>query len=147
MLAPHQVQLVAVVFSLPLNVHFDISKDWPLIIADFLEDPDSGWIENLPPSLLNFCKKEATWFCFRGPTFCRVMPDQSTMVNYSRQLNRIPSIKHYHESLGHLKTDSIFEIIARRWWWPNMKQDIKSYIRSCPECQLNASSSAVVECC
>ena len=26
-----------------------------------------------------------------------------------------------------------------------MKQDIKSYIRSCPKCQLNASSSAIFE--
>jgi transposase InsO family protein len=144
-LQPHQIQLNAIVHSLPLNIHFDSAKDWPLIIADFLEDPESGWIPDLPLPLLNFCKQEAKWFCFRGSTLCRILPDQQTMISYCRYSSRKTIIKHYHESLAHLRTDSIYDLIYRRCWWPNMKSDIKAYIRTCPECQLNTSANGVYQ--
>ncbi|KAH9263625.1 hypothetical protein BASA83_012971 [Batrachochytrium salamandrivorans] len=51
------------------------------------------------------------------------------------------SHEHYHESLAHLKYGSIIDLNTRRFWWPDMKKDLKDYIARCPECQLNRSAS------
>ncbi|KAH9265104.1 hypothetical protein BASA83_011331 [Batrachochytrium salamandrivorans] len=40
-----------------------------------------------------------------------------------------------------LKYGSIIDLITRRFWWPDMKKDLKDYISRCPECQLNRSAS------
>ncbi|KAH6570840.1 hypothetical protein BASA62_004126 [Batrachochytrium salamandrivorans] len=50
--------------------------------------------------------------------------------------DRVQVMKHYHESLAHLKYGSIIDLITRRFWWPDMKKDLKDYISRCPECQL-----------
>ncbi|KAH9268316.1 hypothetical protein BASA83_009478 [Batrachochytrium salamandrivorans] len=55
--------------------------------------------------------------------------------------DRVQVMKHYHESLAHLKYGSIIDLITRRFWWPDMKKDLKDYISRCPECQLNRSAS------
>ncbi|KAH9264969.1 hypothetical protein BASA83_011482 [Batrachochytrium salamandrivorans] len=55
--------------------------------------------------------------------------------------DRVQVMKHYHESLAHLKYGSIIDLITRRFWWPDMKKDLKDYIARCPECQLNRSAS------
>ncbi|KAH9246730.1 hypothetical protein BASA81_015694 [Batrachochytrium salamandrivorans] len=42
--------------------------------------------------------------------------------------DRVQVMKHYHESLAHLKYGSIIDLITRRFWWPDMKKDLKDYI-------------------
>ncbi|KAH9266406.1 hypothetical protein BASA83_010650 [Batrachochytrium salamandrivorans] len=62
--------------------------------------------------------------------------DKST-ATYMPSNDRVQVMKHYHESLAHLKYGSIIDLITRRFWWPDMKKDLKNYISRCPECQLN----------
>ncbi|KAH9251789.1 hypothetical protein BASA81_010362 [Batrachochytrium salamandrivorans] len=38
-------------------------------------------------------------------------------------------------------TVRLIDLITRRFWWPDMKKDLKDYISRCPECQLNRSAS------
>ncbi|KAH9245036.1 hypothetical protein BASA81_017518 [Batrachochytrium salamandrivorans] len=39
--------------------------------------------------------------------------------------DRVQVMKHYHESLAHLKYGSIIDLITRRFWWPDMKKDLR----------------------
>lgn len=45
-------------------------------------------------------------------------------------------IKHSH-NLGHFGFRKTFHFVADRYWWPGLKKDIKSFCRSCLDCQRN----------
>ena len=38
---------------------------------------------------------------------------------------------------GHPGINKTHQLVSRRYWWPNMQQDVKDYIRGCAECQRN----------
>ncbi|KAH9272836.1 hypothetical protein BASA83_004722 [Batrachochytrium salamandrivorans] len=126
---------------LSLDKVFVQEADWPLIIADFLAGEDNVWIEEISEDWLELCKKELKNFRFRDNTFVRILNDGKSTATYMPSNDRIQVMKHYHESLAHLKYGSIIDLITRRFWWPDMKKDLKDYIARCPECQLNRSAS------
>jgi hypothetical protein len=37
---------------------------------------------------------------------------------------------------GHPGITKTLEMITRDYWWPQMKQDIKTYIKACHQCQI-----------
>lgn len=49
----------------------------------------------------------------------------------------------YHEYnvSGHLSMDNTEELTSRTFFWPNMQQDIRHYVRSCSQCQQNKPSN------
>lgn len=49
---------------------------------------------------------------------------------------RVYQIKRLHANLGHMKADSIVDLISRRYW---MSTWVKEYINSCPKCQLSGN--------
>jgi hypothetical protein len=120
-----------------LDVDYDSITDWPLLIADFL---DTGiWNASISPAF----KKQLIdihlpWFMFKDDRFCRLCPDKITTKLYVTAENRSKLVMYYHENLAHLKTDSIFDIIDARYWWPMMKRDINAIVIRCPKCQLSA---------
>ncbi|KAH9269389.1 hypothetical protein BASA83_008618 [Batrachochytrium salamandrivorans] len=102
---------------------------------------DNVWIEEISEDWLELCKKELKNFRFRDNTFVRILNDGKSTATYMPSNYRVQVMKHYHESLAHLKYGSIIDLITRRFWWPDMKKDLKDYISRCPECQLNRSAS------
>ena len=38
---------------------------------------------------------------------------------------------------GHPGISRTTELVARRYWWPRMTQDIKDYVKGCADCQRN----------
>ncbi|KAH9268094.1 hypothetical protein BASA84_000404 [Batrachochytrium salamandrivorans] len=102
---------------------------------------DNVWIEEISEDWLELCKKELKNFRFRDNTFVRILNDGKSTATYMPSNDRVQVMKHYHESLAHLKYGSIIDLITRRFWWPDMKKDLKNYIARCPECQLNRSAS------
>ncbi len=48
-------------------------------------------------------------------------------------------IQVHHDALvyGHPGINKTYQLISRRYWWPNMRQDIMDYVRGCVECQRN----------
>ncbi len=38
---------------------------------------------------------------------------------------------------GHLGINKIHQLTSRRYWWPNMRQEVADYVRGCTECQRN----------
>ncbi|KAH6581810.1 hypothetical protein BASA61_008882 [Batrachochytrium salamandrivorans] len=73
-------------------------------------------------------------------TFCHVTSNGFEKVPYCPSWQRNSVYKRFHRGLGHLKYDSIADLVSRRYWWPTMAQDLKRFIRECPECQLDQSA-------
>ena len=59
-------------------------------------------------------------------------------VPYTPLWSRADILNATHKSYGHCSADTMFDIIRTRQWWPDMRKDIKGFVRSCPECQLAA---------
>ena len=49
----------------------------------------------------------------------------------------IVQIHHDPPAYGHPGISRTTELIARRYWWPQMAQDIKDYVKGCADCQRN----------
>jgi hypothetical protein len=45
-----------------------------------------------------------------------------------------------HDNLAHLGFASIKDLLIRRYYWPNMLNDLKNYIETCDKCQLARGS-------
>ena len=133
----------ALIRSNNLNIDFDMLEDWPLIIADFLESGDNSWLPDIPSFLLNRCKNQASQFAFKNDIFVRILDNGLSTAPFVKSNNRTNLIERFHHQLAHLKFDSIIELLTRRYWWPNMKSDVRDYIARCPQCQLNSSASGV----
>ncbi|KAH9266618.1 hypothetical protein BASA83_010421 [Batrachochytrium salamandrivorans] len=114
-------------------------KDWPLLIADFLQT--DAWLPNITDTLRENCVADLPHYQMVNDTFCRILADGRSKVPYLPSWERNSVYKRFHQGLGHLKFDSIYELVARRYWWATMKQDIKDAIRRCPECQLDQSAA------
>ncbi|KAH9263490.1 hypothetical protein BASA83_013126 [Batrachochytrium salamandrivorans] len=95
--------------------------DWPLVIADFLAGSDNVWMADVTEQILGRCKTELPHFRFRDDTFVRILPDGKSTATYVRFSQRTEVMRHYHESLAHLKFGSIIDLVSRRFWWPKMK--------------------------
>ncbi|KAH9276815.1 hypothetical protein BASA83_000325 [Batrachochytrium salamandrivorans] len=74
-------------------------------------------------------------------TFCQILSDNLTKVPYLPSWDRNPIYQRFHQGLGHLKFDSIHELVEQRYWWPTLRQDLKYHIQQCTECQLDQSTS------
>ncbi|KAH9263229.1 hypothetical protein BASA83_013417 [Batrachochytrium salamandrivorans] len=79
---------------------------------------DNIWIEEISEDWLELCKKELKNFRFRDNTFVRILNDGKSTATYMPSNDRVQVMKHYHESLAHLKYGSIIDLITRRFWWP-----------------------------
>ncbi|KAH9270157.1 hypothetical protein BASA83_007672 [Batrachochytrium salamandrivorans] len=101
------LDLHVLVHSTVLDKVFVQEADWPLIIADFLAGEDNVWIEEISEDWLELCKKELKNFRFRDNTFVRILNDGKSTATYMPSNDRIQVMKHYHESLAHLKYGSI----------------------------------------
>ena len=44
---------------------------------------------------------------------------------------------HDAPAYGHPGINKTYQLTSRRYWWPNMRQDVTDYVRGCAECQRN----------
>ena len=44
---------------------------------------------------------------------------------------------HNPPAYGHQGISRTTELVARRYWWPCMAQDVKDYVKGCMDCQCN----------
>ena len=122
---------------------FEAEQDWPLIIADILINSDNSWLTDIPNYILKRCKRESNNFMFKNDIFVRIMDDKILTAPYVKSTNRTGVIERFHQQLVHLKYDSIIDLLARRYWWPGVKKEVKDYIAGCPQYQLSRSASEV----
>ncbi|KAH9263091.1 hypothetical protein BASA83_013591 [Batrachochytrium salamandrivorans] len=99
------LDLHVLVHSTVLDKVFVQEADWPLIIADFLAGEDNVWIEEYLKIGWNSARKLKN-FRFRDNTFVRILNDGKSTATYMPSNDRVQVMKHYHESLAHLKYGS-----------------------------------------
>jgi len=48
-------------------------------------------------------------------------------------------IQAHHDTpaYGHPGINKTYQLTSRRYWWPNMRQDVADYVKGCAECQRN----------
>ncbi|KAH6597131.1 hypothetical protein BASA50_004672 [Batrachochytrium salamandrivorans] len=109
------LDLHVLVHSTVLDKVFVQEADWPLIIADFLAGEDNVWIEEISEDWLELCKKELKNFRFRDNTFVRILNDGKSTATYMPSNDRVQVMKHYHESLAHLKPVPPVALPFERW--------------------------------
>jgi hypothetical protein len=124
--------------SIALELDINPVEDWPLIIADYLQT--GRWLDvNDEVLKLKLMREERNFMFDDGGNFVRKIGQEK--VVYLPKEKRDLNIKRFHEDLGHLKYGSIIDLIKRRYWWPDMDDDIKEFIRTCRQCQLNQTTN------
>lgn len=66
-----------------------------------------------------------------------LIKDQSLVSDRNEQINLI---KYFHENElvgGHFGINQVLEKLRKSYYWPNMIQDVKEYIRNCKKCTTN----------
>ena len=116
-------------------------SDWPLLSGLYLLD------QQLPLDLsveqLEMIQEEADNFEFKGNVLTRKIikrNDSPLYLPFILTRDRLQKISKYHQLLGHLAGESTYKILKDRYWWPEMKDEIYSFISNCRECQLSSSS-------
>ncbi|CAF1570867.1 unnamed protein product, partial [Didymodactylos carnosus] len=64
----------------------------------------------------------------RGGTKIKLLYIPLTMIE------EILSAHHDHPLSGHFGVERTWENLRNKYYWPNMKQSVSNYIKSCPEC-------------
>ncbi|KAH3731798.1 hypothetical protein Pelo_17368 [Pelomyxa schiedti] len=47
-------------------------------------------------------------------------------------------MQNHHDDLkggGHRSSAKMYIVLSEKYWWPTMFQDLKEWVKSCPECQ------------
>ncbi len=49
----------------------------------------------------------------------------------------IPLLQVLYDSLtaGHARVNKIFQVVQQRYYWPQMFEDIRNYVKTCDDCQ------------
>jgi transposase InsO family protein len=56
--------------------------------------------------------------------------------SYAPRVQRKSILVKYHDNLGHMGLDSILTLIKRRYYWPNLEEDVSQHCSNCTKCQL-----------
>src|SRR6266702_1790516 len=74
----------------------------------------------------------------------RTCPDRNRYkegrrVVTSRMEHKQTFIRAHHDPpvYGHPGINKTYQLTSHRYWWPNMQQEVKDYVRGCAECQWN----------
>ena len=118
------------------NLEIDEQNDWPLLIALYLEH--GVWPKNLESKWKHICQRELQNFEIHKSMFCRLRKGGGS-IPYLQHKDRSSIIEKYHVALGHLKTQSILNIMQERFWFPDMANIISKFLKTCPQCQMDLS--------
>ncbi len=44
-------------------------------------------------------------------------------------------LKGLHDEVGHWEFNSTYSFVRNHFWWPNMRQEVASFVKSCDTCQ------------
>lgn len=55
------------------------------------------------------------------------------------ETQRFNVIKELHDQNGHRGRESTYRRVADRYWWDNLRKDVKSHVKPCEACQFRAN--------
>ena len=117
-------------------------ENWPVFAVYLLKDLPLP--PNLPEIYQKLLKRNKRFMQIKNRKLLRKVKylKNSYWVPYIPSGQRIQMVKNIHEILGHLGTDSIFDSLRTRGWWPQQLRTSKDYIARCSTCQLNRTNSS-----
>src|SRR6266542_4207114 len=65
----------------------------------------------------------------------KIKPNKKLKVLKKNQIEPILSLLHKHLLSEHFRLEAILTKLKKRYYWPKMKNDVKSYIQTCNQCQ------------
>ncbi|KAI3650144.1 hypothetical protein MP228_005001, partial [Amoeboaphelidium protococcarum] len=114
--------------------------EWPEYVLRWLQT--GNWYEEMTQAQLTQCQSESGNFSIDDDgNLVRVLNDGKSKRRYLKSSERCDQLVRLHDSLGHLKFDSVIDLIELRYWWPTLRQDVKEHIARCQFCQLAKSKS------
>jgi len=67
--------------------------------------------------------------------FIKIKSDKELKILKRNEIEPILSLVHEHLLSGHFGLEAILTKLKKRYYWPKMKNDVKSYIQTCDQCQ------------
>lgn len=109
-------------------------SDWP----KFYLRPEEKW----PSSYADLLRKHREQFVVRNDMVFRKVKVNNTLqeVRFAMFSRRADIVQEIHKAFGHPGMTTMQDLVRKRWWWPNMKQDIQEWIAQCSQCQLAAGA-------
>src|SRR6266511_2180809 len=65
----------------------------------------------------------------------KIKPNKELKVLKRNEMEPILSLAHEHPLSGHFELEATLSKLKERYYWPKMKNDIKSYIQTCDQYQ------------
>jgi hypothetical protein len=92
-----------------------------------------------PPDLSDseyrqFIRQASDYFLVDGKLFRKARDGSPRLVPNPHY--RLPLIQYVHDNLGHKGIFATSRNLLLRFWWPQLNEDVRWYIRTCHECQL-----------
>jgi transposase InsO family protein len=113
-------------------------KDWPLLVpllqaGQAIPELTAAEDDNISAAkAIEIAKSESDKFSYEDGTVFRKHNDQR--LQYIPFVNRLDTVAKLHHQLGHLRWEAIYSKMKTRYWWPNMRKDVKTWIKACPIC-------------
>src|SRR6266498_6108793 len=67
--------------------------------------------------------------------FIKIKSDKELKILKRNEIEPILSLAHEHLLSGHFELEATLTKLKERYYWSKMKDDIKSYIQTCDQCQ------------
>ena len=103
--------------------------------------------QQLPPNLSQPQTKsfitKTKQFILKGTLLYKIDKRQTNnflKVIRKQEMEALLYMMHNDPTAGHFAVDIMFEKIRNRFYWPQMYEDIKAYVRSCDSCQRRGKS-------
>jgi hypothetical protein len=68
-------------------------------------------------------------------------PEKLLRVIRTHEMEAILYMMHNDPTAGHFATDIMFDKIRKRYYWPQMYENIRAYVKSCDKCQRRGKPS------
>ncbi|KAG0741236.1 hypothetical protein G6F22_005145 [Rhizopus arrhizus] len=131
------------------NCTADIEELEPKYLYQIEHKEESDWPEyyriNIPSEISEAMKKRMEQnkekFVVRNNKVYRKIKNgkKFVLVQFCPFSRRADLVEKFHAGFGHLGKTTVYDLLKKRWWWPDMSGDIQKWLSYCPQCQLAAS--------
>ena len=102
------------------------------LIIDYLYDPNN--FNNMYAKIREQIKKKSYNFRLINNKLHKKYRENFLYV--PRINERVKVLEETHNGHGHFGRDATFERIRNKYWWPNVYQSVKDYLKNCHLCQI-----------
>lgn len=121
-----------------------LSRSFPQVSSAYIPPPLPTWTNILDPWYKDLCEKVKTQpqeypeYRYQEPYLFKTLSDQQECL-YVPMDYRVLITREHHSTLNgiHSGIRNTVERLSRNYYWPNMKAEIRDFIRRCPECQMS----------